>query len=103
MLALRAAAVCERITAVDQVLGRGVDVNADIDGATALRWAAWQAKADGVAHLLRRGADPARRDRDHDMTPCQWYLFRRGQLAGIGNPDCRRNAARIEELLAVPG
>ncbi|MET9535472.1 hypothetical protein ABZY02_33820 [Streptomyces sp. NPDC006649] len=53
---------------------------------------------DGV---LRAGAHgDLVRDADHDMTASQWYLFRRGQLADMGNPDCWKNAARIEQLLA---
>lgn len=103
VLALRAATVCERMEAINQVLGRGIDVNADIDGATALHWAAWQAKADSIAHLLERGADPTRRDAEHEMTARQWYLFRRGQLDEINNPECWKNAARIEQLLAGTG
>lgn len=61
--ALRAAVVRERIDVIDKLLAHGVDVNADLDGATALHWTAWHAKADSLAHLLDRGADvgPSRR------------------------------------------
>jgi len=86
-----------------KLLAHGVDVNADLDGATALHWAAWHAQADSIAHLLDRGADAARRDAHHDMTARQWYLYRRDQLAKINNPDCWNNAARIEQLLTDTG
>lgn len=61
--ALRAAAVCERLKVIDQLLETGLDVNSqlttltEVDG-TALHCAAWEGKDRSVAHLLAAGADP---------------------------------------------
>lgn len=91
--ALRAASCCERPAAIDQLLAAGIGVDAEVDGATALHWAAWQARTSSIQHLLARGADPTRRDRQHDMTPLGWYLFRREQLVKTANPDAPTDAA----------
>ena len=99
--ALRAATVCERLPVIDQLIDAGIDVNATVDGGSCLHWAAWQAKAASIEHLLARGADPALRDDEHDMTPAQWYLYRRDELAAIDNPDCHRDSDRISRALAL--
>jgi hypothetical protein len=63
-LALRAAAVCERLEVIDELLARGSDINAEFTtlseghGSTALHSAAWDGKARSVEHLLSRGANP---------------------------------------------
>lgn len=77
--AYRCAAVCDRAEVVDVLLER-VDVNADVDKATALHWAAWEAKPRMVEHLLARGADPARLDARHRMTPLGWAQHRGKEL-----------------------
>jgi ankyrin repeat protein len=99
--ALRAASVCGRLEAIDRLLGAGVDPNATIDGGTCLHWAAWEANAASIEYLLGRGADPTRHDDVHDMTPGQWYLYRRNQLEALGNPDCRYDRQRIERALEI--
>jgi hypothetical protein len=99
--ALRAASVCGRLDAIDRLLAAGADPNVTTDGGTCLHWAAWHANADSIEHLLGRGADPTRRDDEHDMTPGQWYLYRRDQLESVDNPDCRRGQARIERALGI--
>jgi uncharacterized protein len=97
--ALRAAAVCERLDVIDQLVAAGVDVNTEIDGGTALHWAAWHAKPRGIERLLALGADPDRHDPQHDLTPLGWYRFRRDQLAGVNNPGHLAVAEAIERLL----
>lgn len=99
--ALRAAAVCTRLPVIDRLLDAGADVDAKIDGGSCLHWAAWQARAASIEHLLARGANPDLRDDDHDLTPAQWYLHRRGELDAIRNPDCRRDNNRIVRALRI--
>jgi ankyrin repeat protein len=83
--ALRAAAVCERLAVVDHLLDSGVTVDADLGaGRTVLHDAAWFGKPAAVAHLLARGADPGRRDRQYGSTPLGWCRHRRQELAGYG-------------------
>lgn len=97
--AVRAAAVNERIAVLDEVLASGVPVDADTDGsgATALHWAAWHGKVASVNHLLDLGADPDRRDPEHDSTPLGWCQHRHGQLAGFGDQPAH---AAVERILA---
>ena len=76
-------------------------IDAKIDGGTCLHWAAWQARAASIEHLLARGANPGLRDDDHGLTPAQWYLHRRDELDAIGNPDCRRDNNRIIRALRI--
>lgn len=76
----RCAAVCNRVEIVQFLFGNGLDCNADIKGATALHWAAWEAKLNMVKSLLDSGADPAIRDRDHNMTAHGWAKHRRKEL-----------------------
>jgi uncharacterized protein len=101
--ALRAAAVCERLKVVDQLLDTGVDVNAEFrtlterGGGTALHCAAWEGKDAGVAHLLARGADPSRTvegtDSLRNATPLAWCR----QRSGVGHGG---NHALVESILA---
>jgi hypothetical protein len=97
--ALRAASVCARVPVIDRLLGTGIDINAKIDGGSCLHWAAWHAQASSIERLLARGADRDLRDDDHDLTPGQWYLHRRDELDGVGNPDSHRDSDRIERAL----
>lgn len=76
----RCAAVCDQLEVVDLLLDGHVEVNATIDGATALHWAAWEAKPRMVEHLLRNGADPTREDARHAMTPAAWARHRGREL-----------------------
>jgi uncharacterized protein len=86
--ALRAAAVCERLTVIDQLLDTGLDVNSEFrtltepGGGTALHCAAWEGKDASVAHLLARGADPNRTvegvDPIRNATPLAWCRHRSG-------------------------
>jgi ankyrin repeat protein len=80
--ALRAAAVNDRTAAIDQLLDTGVDVNAEVEGATPLHWAAWEGRAAAARKLLERGADPDAREADHGMTPQEWASFRREHRGG---------------------
>jgi hypothetical protein len=99
--ALRAAAVCTRLSTIDRLLDAGADIDAKIDGGSCLHWAAWQACAASIEHLLARGANPDLRDDEHGMTPAQWYLHRRGELEAVNNPDCRRDNNRIVRALGI--
>ena len=74
------AAVCSRIEIVDVLLTAGLDVNADIKGATALHWAAWEAKPEMVSHLLAKGADASLEDEKHNLTPLGWAEHRRKEV-----------------------
>jgi len=97
--ALRAAAVNERLDVIDQLLAAGTPVDAAIDGSTALHGAAWEGKARSVRHLLARGADPARRDADHDGTPLDWCRHRH---AFVGDRWGHAAVERILEPLTPP-
>ncbi len=78
--ALRAAAVCERLDAIDLLLDSGLAVDSEVEGATALHWAAFFGKRAAVQHLVSRGADPQGREAAHDGTPLDWCRYRRGEL-----------------------
>ena len=56
--ALRAAAVNERLDVVDQLLAAGTAIDAEVDGAPAIHWAAEQGRQRAVEHLLAKGATP---------------------------------------------
>ncbi|MEQ7125187.1 ankyrin repeat domain-containing protein [Actinopolymorpha sp. B11F2] len=100
--ALRAAAVCERLTVIDQILDTGLDVNSEFrtltepGGGTALHCAAWEGKDASVAHLLTRGADPHRRvegvDPIRNATPLAWCRHR----SGVGHGG---NHTQVEAIL----
>ena len=77
----RCAVVCDRVDVVDHLLNQnGIDINSELDGATALHWAAWEAKPCMVELLLSRGADPTARDQKHSMTAQQWAEHRVKEL-----------------------
>jgi uncharacterized protein len=84
--ALRAAAVCQRATVIDELLASGVAVDVDLgDGKTPLHEAAYHGRPTGVAHLLERGADPGQRDRRFNSTALGWCQHRIRELAGYGD------------------
>lgn len=101
--ALRAAAVCERLDVIDDLLDTGLDIDTEFttltepDGGTALHCAAWEGKDRSVVHLLSRGADPNRtvsgRDGRGASTPLDWCRAR----AGVGHGG---DHAAVEALLA---
>ncbi len=76
----RCACVCNQIEVVAYLLANGWDVNVDIDGASGLHWAAWEAKPDMVSYLLEQGANRELRDRKHRMTPAEWAQHRGKEL-----------------------
>ncbi len=76
----RCAVVCDRAEVVEFLLANGLDANADIDGATALHWAAWEAKPRMVKLLLDRGAKATAQDKDHSLTPHGWANHRRKEV-----------------------
>jgi len=76
----RCAAVCDRIAIIQFLLANGLDCNADIKGATALHWAAWEAKPHMVKVLLDNGADPNIKDQRHNLTAHGWAKHRRKEL-----------------------
>lgn len=79
--ALRAAAVCEQLDTIDQLLAAGVQVDLDIDaGATALHFAAFHGKPAAVRHLVDRGADPTRQDNAHHARPLDHARYRHREL-----------------------
>jgi uncharacterized protein len=100
--ALRAAAACERLNVIDQLLETGLDVNSEFrtlterGGGTALHCAAWEGKDASVAHLLTRGADPNRTVEGggslQNATPLAWCRHR----SGVGHGG---NHAQVEAIL----
>lgn len=74
--ALRAAALCDRISVIDELLGTGIAVNQLINGGTALHWAAWEAKVTSAKHLISRGADLMIQDPEHGGTALDWARHR---------------------------
>lgn len=76
----RCAAVCDRTEIVEFLLAKGVDVNTDIDGASVLHWAAWEAKPKMVEFLLQRRASATAIDQQHKLTPLGWAKHRRKEL-----------------------
>lgn len=87
----RCATVCDRTEVVSYLLAQNVEVNADIHGATALHWAAWEAKPRMVKFLMQHGADPAATDQQHNLTPHGWAKHRRKQLGpGWGHDEVMR-------------
>jgi ankyrin repeat protein len=61
--ALRAAAVNDRLDVIDQLLEAGTPIDAEVDDAPAIHWAAEQGRQRAVEHLLARGATrPTRAD-----------------------------------------
>ena len=63
--ALRAAAVNGRLPVIDELLAAGTPIDAEVDGAPAIHWAAKQGRQQAVAHLLTKGATlPASADSD---------------------------------------
>lgn len=104
LLALRAAAVCERVHVLDRLLRTGIDVDEEFttltepNGATVLHCAAWEGKPASVELLLANGADPDHRipGRHHDVergTPLDWCRLRAGVVHSGDH-------AAVEELLA---
>jgi hypothetical protein len=100
--ALRAAAVCERLNVIDQLLDTGLDVNSEFrtltepGGGTALHCAAWEGKDRSVAHLLGGGADPNRTVEGagslRNATPLAWCRHR----SGVGHGG---NHTQVETIL----
>lgn len=89
--AYRAAAVCERLDVIDELLNTGLPVDADpetgdADGSrTVLHDAAYAGKPASVEYLLSLGADPNRTDTEHHSTPLGWCRHRLGELAVFGD------------------
>ncbi len=88
--AARAAAVCERLDVLDQLIASGVPVDGDPDtgdrdgSRTLLHEAAYWGKGRSVERLLSLGADPDRQDADHHATPLGWCRYRLSEIAGFG-------------------
>lgn len=76
----RCAIVCDQAEVAEWLLQGVVDVNADLDGATALHWAAWEAKPNMISLLLDKGADPSIKDKQHELTARGWAEHRRKEL-----------------------
>lgn len=97
--ALRVAAINQRLHTIDQLLATGMPIDSDTDGSgpTALHWAAWYGKPAAVRHLLARGADPNRRDGEHNATPLDWCRHRHAELARFGEQPTHTEA---EHMLA---
>ncbi|QDU76903.1 Ankyrin repeats (3 copies) [Bremerella volcania] len=77
---LRCAAVCDRVPLVEYLLDSGLDVNVTDGKATALHWAAWEAKPNMVSFLLNRGADATILDAKHHMSASGWAQHRRKEV-----------------------
>jgi len=90
-LAARAAAVCERLDVLDQLITSGVPVDADPDtgdpdgSRTLLHEAAFWGKPRSVERLVALGADPNRQDAEHHSTPLGWCLHRLTEITGFGS------------------
>lgn len=88
--AARAAAVCERLSVLDQLVDSGVPVDADPEtgmsygSCTLLHQAAYWGKPRSVQHLLGRGADPNRLDVEHGSSPLGWCRHRLGEIVAFG-------------------
>jgi ankyrin repeat protein len=88
--AARAAAVCERLDALDKLIASGVPVDADPDtgrpdgSRTLLHEAAYWGKPRSVERLLALGADPDRRDAEYQATPLGWCRHRHGEIVRFG-------------------
>lgn len=54
--ARRAAAVTERLDVIDELLAAGTPIDAEVDGASAIHWAAERGRERAVAHLVANGA-----------------------------------------------
>lgn len=86
----RAAAVCERLDVLNQLIASGVLVDADPDtgdpdgSRTLLHEAAYWGKPRSVERLLALGADPNRQDAEHHSTPLGWCLHRLAEITGFG-------------------
>ncbi len=98
VLALRAAAVCERLEVIDTLLDTGIDVNSEFTtlteprGGTALHCAAHEGKARSVRHLLEHGSDPDLRI--DGRTALRWCQARHAELGeGWGH-------AEVEAILS---
>ena len=78
-LAFRAAALCDRLNVIDDLLAAGVSVGAMVNGGTALHWAAWEAKSSAARHLVARGAKVNLLDPEHRLTPLGWARYRAGE------------------------
>jgi hypothetical protein len=81
--ALIMAADHQRLDVIDALLRAGTPIDAEDEtfGRQALRLAAERGRAQSVAHLLDRGADPHHRDRIRGRTALYW---------------CRRSAKKIQ-------
>ncbi len=79
--ALRAAAVCERLAVIDELLATGLAIDAEVQGSTALHAAAWEGKPKAVRHLFDCGADLGRHDRRNNSTPLGWCRYRQASSA----------------------
>lgn len=96
--ALRMAAGHERLAVIDDLLAAGTPVDGvDHDGSTALHEAANYGRADSVRHLLRRGADPHRRDTTYNGTPLDWC---RHQHCELGLSPAHEQVEAILEALS---
>ena len=61
-----------RADAVPLLVELGFDVDARVDGATALHWTGWKGDVATARMLLDLGADPTLRDERFDATPQGW-------------------------------
>lgn len=102
--AAKAAAVCERLEALDQLVGSGVPVDADPDtgkpdgSTTLLHKAAYWGKPRSVQRLLALGADPNRQDTKHQSTPLGWCRHRHAEITGFGS-HLTAGHVRVERIL----
>ncbi len=76
----RCACVCDRIEVVEFLANEGLDLKCHIEGASALHWAAWEAKPRMVRFLIEQGLPLDQKDSTHRMTPSEWAAHRRKQL-----------------------
>jgi len=109
--AARAAAVCERVEALDLLLSSGVPVGSDPDtgeehgSSTLLHEAAYWGKPRSVEYLIDGGADPNRCDSEYDSTPLGWCRHRLAEISAFGEHHTTglRAVERILEPLTKAG
>jgi len=76
----RCACICDRVEIVEFLLAEGLDINVDIEGASALHWTAWEANPNMVQFLVGKGANRNLRDRKHNLTPAEWASHRSKEI-----------------------
>ncbi|MFG6198287.1 ankyrin repeat domain-containing protein [Nonomuraea sp. JJY05] len=102
--ALVMAADHQRLTVIDQLLEAGTPIDAEDAHyrRQALRLAATNGRSASVAHLLRRGTNPHRRDPIEHRTALEWCRHARAQLGHRASPGHDQVEALLAAVTAPP-